>query len=83
MISHSTHVWLAQLDEHHNQFYFLLRPFKTARCQFCTEMSDLCYLRKPRIDLHNVSYVKIYVLAILGLREFYGLGDLRFLQTDI
>ena len=23
---------------------------KTARCQFCTEMSDLCYLRKPQIS---------------------------------
>ena len=27
---------------------FLLEPFKTTQCQFCTEMSDLCYLQKPR-----------------------------------
>ena len=27
-------------------FISLLKYFKTPQCQFCTEMSDLCYLRK-------------------------------------
>ena len=30
-------------------FIFFLKPFQTPLCQFCTGMSELCYLRKPRL----------------------------------
>ena len=30
---------------------FLLKYYKTHQCQFCTEMSDLCYLQKSRLNL--------------------------------
>ena len=56
---------MAQLEKHLNQwrsvvsstptggnFIFLQKAFKSPRCQFCTEMSDLCYLRKPRQSEH-------------------------------
>ena len=32
-----------------NFIFFLLKPFETPWCQFCTEMSDLCYLRKLQL----------------------------------
>ena len=41
-----------EFNSHRRQLYFLLKLFKTSQCQFCTkmsEMSDLCYLRKPRM----------------------------------
>ena len=28
---------------------FIFADFETPRCQFCTEMSDLCYLGKTRL----------------------------------
>ena len=37
-----------EFNSHWRQFYLLRKPLETPRCQFCTEMSDLCYLRKPR-----------------------------------
>ena len=49
-----------EFNSHWRQLQFLLKLFKTPRCQFCTEMSDLFYLRKPRMlcqlnDLHQVT----------------------------
>ena len=72
-ISYSTDVWLTQLNKdltskpvmvscefnsNWRQFYFLLNPSKTPRCQFCTEMSDLFYVRKPRLNVRFVLCAK-------------------------
>ena len=40
-----------EFNSHWRHFYFLLKPFKTPQCLFCTEMSNLCYLRKPRLKV--------------------------------
>ena len=68
--SYSIHVWLAQFNKHHTsklvmvsckfnsrwrQFYFLLKPFKIPWCQFCVEMSDLCYMQKRRISVKQAA----------------------------
>ena len=58
---------LAELDEHRTSnpvmvgvvssiptggnFNFLLKLFKIPRCHYCTEMSDLSYERKSRVDV--------------------------------
>ena len=39
-----------ELNSHWRQFHFLLKPFKTPHCQFCREMSNLCYLWKPQLN---------------------------------
>ena len=50
-------MFIQQLDKHQtskpmmvscelNQILFLVKPFKTPRCQLCTEISNLRYLRK-------------------------------------
>ena len=38
---------------------FFLKPFKTPRCQFCTEMSNFCYLRKPRLFAKLCKFVTV------------------------
>ena len=38
-----------EFNSHWRKLNFLLKLFKTPWCQFCTEMSDLCYLWKPRV----------------------------------
>ena len=50
------HAWSAQLHKHqlHRKLYFLLKHFKTSGCQLCTNMSDLWYLQKTRLNLHVV-----------------------------
>ena len=39
--------WCCEFKSHWRQFYFLF--FKTPRCQYCTEMSDLCCKWKTRL----------------------------------
>ena len=36
-----------------------LETFMTPQCQFCTKMSDLCYLRKPRLSVLIYCFVTI------------------------
>ena len=38
-----------EFNSHWRQLYFLLKPFKAPQCQFCTKISDLCYLWKPQL----------------------------------
>ena len=45
-----------EFNSHLRQLYFLLKLSKTLRCQFCTKMSDLSYLQKPRISVRSVHF---------------------------
>ena len=51
---------------------FLLTPFMIPWCQFCTEMSDFCYLRKPRM-WRKLTAVMIKLVQRLNLLcTWYG-----------
>ena len=74
----------------------MLQPFKTTQCQFCTEMSDLCYLQKSRFYyLQNlrqkipncaievsgsISKTESFKKSILVLTKNNGLLHTRFLK---
>ena len=67
-----------EFNSHWSQLYFL----KTLRCQFCTkmsEMSDLCYLRKPLMfsaKFHNL-FIFIYIKFVLLSHNVRGEPSIR------
>ena len=94
------HARLAQLDKHQTskpvmvscvssvpnwrQLYFLLKLFKTPRCQFCTQMLDLCYLRKHRmLILKYIIYSCIYIKGLYCYHPQRSWGKVMFLQASV
>ena len=57
--------------------FFLLKPFKTPQCQFCTimlEITVLCYLWKPRVIFFTKWFEDnndTFVLSITNMRPYF------------
>ena len=69
-----------EFNSHQRELYFFRKLFKAIPCQFCTEMSDLCYLPKPQLTngSPSVSYfhkvVCCSLVTLIARLDVYYIG---------
>ena len=59
--------YCCEFNSHWGQLCFLMKYLKTSRCQYYTEMSDLCCKQKPRMNPHlKILGYKILCFSIVN-----------------